>query len=71
MSELAEMSEIEAGHLFELEFKQGMPERSFCIITDRKSCLARRRPLEVDGKINDITEAMESINNIDFTYDVL
>ena len=36
MSEFAE-KEIEAGHLFELEFKQGMPERSFCIITDRKN----------------------------------
>ena len=33
MSEFAE-KEIEAGHLFALEFKPGMPERSFCIITD-------------------------------------
>lgn len=36
MSEFAE-KEIEAGNLFELEFEQGMPERSFCIITDRKN----------------------------------
>lgn len=36
MSEFAE-KEIESGRLFELNFKAGMPERSFCIITDRKN----------------------------------
>lgn len=36
MSEFAE-KEIEAGRLFELQFKERMPDRSFCIITDRKN----------------------------------
>lgn len=36
MAEFAQ-KEIEDGKLFELEFKQSMPERQFCIITDEKN----------------------------------
>lgn len=48
MSEFAE-KEIEAGRLFELQFKEKMPDRSFCIITDRKNPMspAGRRLLEM------------------------